>query len=165
MAPDALTGEILSTVKEGDRAPNFSAKIDSGKEVRLSDFKNRKVILYFYPKDDTPGCIKEACSFRDDIRTLASKGAVVIGVSPDSTESHRKFKKKHGLNFSLLSDPGKEICKSYGVWKKKSFMGREFMGVERTTFIISEKGVIDKIFHKVNPVGHSKEILEFLGSP
>ena len=108
--------------------------------------------------------MKEACSFRDDIRALASKGAIVIGVSPDSVESHKKFKKKYGLNFSLVSDTDNEITKTYGVWKKKNFMGREFMGVERTTFIINEKGVIEKIFPRVNPDGHSKEILEFLDS-
>lgn len=156
--------QILNSIKEGDKAPDFSAKNDAGKEMRLSDFKNRKIVLYFYPKDDTPGCVKEACSFRDDVRSLAAKGAVVIGVSPDSAESHKKFKKKYGLNFSLLSDTSKDISKTYGVWKKKSFMGKEFMGVERTTFIIDEKGVIEKIFLRVNPVDHSKEILEFLDS-
>ncbi len=155
---------IPMTLEQGQKAPNFSAKNGAGKELRLSDFKDRKIILYFYPKDDTPGCVNEACSFRDDVRALASKGAVVIGVSPDSVESHKKFKKKYGLNFFLVSDTCNEITKAYGVWKKKNFMGKEFMGVERTTFIINENGVIEKIFPKVNPVGHSKEVLEFLGS-
>ena len=151
-------------MEEGDKAPDFSVKTDTGKEMRLSGLKGRKIILYFYPKDDTPGCVKEACSFRDDIRLLASKGAVVIGVSPDSVESHRKFKKKYDLNFSLLSDTDKGLCNMYGVWKKKNFMGKEFMGVERTTFVIDENGLIKKIFLKANPVDHSKEILEFLDS-
>lgn len=155
---------ILMALAQGQKAPDFSAKNDAGKEIRLSGLKNRKVVLYFYPKDGTPGCVKEACSFRDDIRSIASKGAVVIGVSPDSVESHKKFKKKYGLNFSLISDTGREISKTYGVWKKKSFMGREFMGVERTTFIIDENGTIEKIFPKVDPVGHANEVLEFLGS-
>ncbi len=146
-------------MKEGEKAPDFSAKTDTGKEMLLSGLKGRKIVLYFYPKDDTPGCVKEACSFRDDVRSLASKGAVVIGVSPDSVESHRKFKKKYGLNFSLASDTSKDISKMYGVWKKKNFMGKEFMGIERTTFIIGEDGVIKKIFPKVNPLGHSKEVL------
>ncbi|MBI4167608.1 MAG: thioredoxin-dependent thiol peroxidase [Candidatus Aenigmarchaeota archaeon] len=151
-------------LEQGQKAPNFYAKNDSGKELRLSDLKDKKVILYFYPKDDTTGCVKEACSFRDDIRSLASKGAVVIGVSPDSAESHKKFKKKYSLNFFLVSDTSNEITKAYGVWKKKKFMGREFMGVERTTFVINEKGIIEKIFPRVSPDGHSKEVLEFLDS-
>ncbi len=151
-------------MKEGEKAPDFSAKTDTGKEMRLRDLNGRKIVLYFYPKDGTPGCVKEACSFRDDVRSLASNGAVVIGISPDSVESHKKFKKKYGLNFSLLSDTGRELSKIYGVWKKKNFMGKEFMGVERTTFIIDEKGIIKKIFSKVNPIEHSKEVLEVLGS-
>src|SRR3989338_162039 len=151
-------------MKEGEKAPDFSAKTDTGKEMRLSGLKGRKIVLYFYPKDDTPGCVKEACSFRDDIRSLASNGAVVVGISPDSVESHKKFKKKYGLNFSLLSDTGKDVSKIYFVWKKKNFMGKEFMGVERTTFIIDENGIIKKIFSKVNPIEHSKEVMEFLGS-
>lgn len=149
-------------MKEGEKAPDFSSKTDAGKEMRLSELKGRKVVLYFYPKDDTPGCVKEACSFRDDIRLLASKGAVVIGVSPDSVESHKKFKKKYHLNFFLISDTSKDISKMYGVWKKKNFMGKEFMGIERTTLIIDENGLIKKIFAKVNPLGHSKEVLASL---
>ncbi|MBI1972323.1 MAG: thioredoxin-dependent thiol peroxidase [Candidatus Aenigmarchaeota archaeon] len=154
----------MTGIKAGDRAPDFSAKNDTGKEIRLADFKNRKIVLYFYPKDDTPGCVKEACSFRDDVRPLAVRGAVVIGVSPDSVDSHKRFKKKYKLNFSLVSDTTKEISKTYGVWKKKSFMGKEFMGVERTTFVINENGIVEKIFPKVSPADHSREVLDFLGS-
>ncbi len=151
-------------MKEGEKAFDFSAKNDSDKLERLSGLRGRKVILYFYPKDDTPGCAMEACSFRDNVRSLASKGAVVLGISPGSVESHKKFRKKYGLNFSLLSDVDGGVCKKYGVLKNKSFMGKSFESVERTTFVIDENGVIAKVFRNVNPSGHAKEVLEFLDS-
>lgn len=148
--------------KEGDKAPDFSAKNETGKTMGLGDMLGRKVILCFYPKDDTPGCAMEACSLRDNIRLLASKGAVVMGVSPGSVESHNKFKKKYKLNFSLLSDASKDICTKYGVLKNKNFMGKEFVGVERITFIINEKGTIEKVFKNIDPANHTREIIDFL---
>ncbi|MFH0889900.1 MAG: thioredoxin-dependent thiol peroxidase [Candidatus Aenigmatarchaeota archaeon] len=151
-------------MKEGEKAPDFSAKNDSGRIERLSDLRGRMIILYFYPKDDTSGCIMEACSFRDNIRSLGSKGALVLGVSPDSSESHKKFKKKHGLNFSLLSDLDNDVCKKYCVLKNKSFMGKNFTSVERTTFIIDMDGKIIKIFKNVNPMDHAKDVIKFLDS-
>ncbi len=154
----------MNEPEEGGGAPDFSAKNEDGKTIGLRGMTGRKIVLYFYPKDGTPGCTMEACSFRDNIRLLASKGVVVLGVSPDSMESHNKFKKKHKLNFSLLSDVSKDVCGAYGVLKKKNFMGRGFVVVERTTFVIDEKGVIKKIFHSVNPVNHAQEIIGFIDS-
>ncbi len=154
----------MSGPKEGGKAPDFSAKNETGKTMGLEGMLGRKVVLYFYPKDDTPGCVMEACSFRDNIRLLASKGVVILGMSPDSAESHNKFKKKYKLNFSLLSDVSKDICTKYGVLKPKNFMGKEFVGVERTTFIINEKGTVEKVFRDIDPADHVKEIIEFLDS-
>jgi len=150
------TGKSLH---EGDRAPAFLLKDDNGESVKLSDLKGSKVVLYFYPKDDTPGCTKEACSFRDGFSEMKKKGAVVLGVSADSVESHVKFKEKFKLNFPLLSDPDKEVINAYGVWKEKSLYGRKFMGIERTTFVIDESGKIKKIFPKVKVDGHYDEVL------
>ena len=150
------TGKSL---QEGDRAPAFLLKDDNGESVKLSDLKGSKVVLYFYPKDDTPGCTKEACSFRDGFSEMKKKGAVVLGVSADSVESHVKFKEKFKLNFPLLSDPDKEVINAYGVWKEKSLYGRKFMGIERTTFVIDESGKIKKIFPKVKVDGHYDEVL------
>lgn len=147
-------------LKPGDKAPDFSLINDEGNKVSLKDFKGRKVILYFYPKDDTSGCTKEACSFRDNIKIIEKKNAVVIGVSKDDTKSHQKFKKKYDLPFMLLSDENLEMLKKYDVWKEKSMYGRKYMGIERTTFIIDEKGKITEIFNKVKVDGHTEEILE-----
>lgn len=151
-------------LKEGDKAPEFELQDDSGKTVKLPDLKGQKVILYFYPKDDTPGCTKEACDLRDRSKEVKKQGAVVLGVSPDSVESHQKFKTKFNLPFQLLADPGSKVCQLYGVWKEKSMYGRTYMGVERTTFIIDEKGKIAKIFPKVKVDGHVEELLNQLAA-
>ena len=152
-------------LKEGVKAPEFSLPASNGKIVSLKDFKGKKrVVLYFYPKDDTPGCTTEACGFRDSIKQVETKDAVVLGISPDGVDSHNRFIQKFKLPFILLSDVEKKTCKDYGVWVKKSFMGKEFMGVARTSFIIGKAGTIEKIYEKVKPEGHAEEILEFLKS-
>jgi thioredoxin-dependent peroxiredoxin len=144
--------------EEGKKAPAFKLKNQDDKSVALNDFKGKKVVLYFYPKDDTPGCTKEACSFRDEFPKFGDLNAVILGVSPDSPESHRKFIAKYNLPFTLLSDENKEVVEKYDVWKEKNNYGKIYMGVERTTFIIDENGIIKKIFHKVKVDGHSDEI-------
>ena len=149
-------------MKVGQKAPEFTVVDDSGKTVKLSDFKGKKVVLYFYPKDDTPGCTKEACSFRDGISEIRKKGAVVLGVSADSAESHQKFKKKFDLNFSLLADTEKKIIEDYDVWKEKSLYGRKYMGIERTTYIIGRDGKISHIFPKVKVSEHYDEVIAAL---
>lgn len=152
----------MASLNVGDKAPDFKLPSGTGESVSLKDYKGKKVILYFYPKDDTPGCTKEACSFRDNISILQRKGAVVIGVSPDSVESHKKFAEKFHLPFTLVSDEAKDVIKKYGVWKQKSMYGRTYMGIERTTFVIDEKGIISRIFPKVKVDGHTEEILALL---
>ena len=149
-------------LKIGDRAPEFELTATGGKKLSLKDLRGKKVVLYFYPKDDTPGCTKEACSFNENLSRIREKGVEVIGVSADTPASHEKFAKKYGLSFPLLSDETKEMMKAYGVWKQKSFMGKKYMGIERTTFIIDEKGVVAKVFPKVKVIGHTAEILESL---
>ena len=150
-------------LKEGDAAPEFNLPAHHGQKVQLKDFKGKKrVVLYFYPKDDTPGCTVEACGFRDKFSAIEAKDAIVLGVSPDGTTSHNKFIEKFKLPFLLLSDEDKKTCKDYGVWIKKRLYGREYMGVERTTFIIGKEGKIEKIYSKVKPDGHNDEILAFL---
>lgn len=149
-------------VKVGDKAPDFKLDTTADKPVRLSDLRGKKIVLYFYPKDDTPGCTREACSFQENLGTIRKKGAVVLGVSADSVESHQKFARKFDLTFSLLSDESKEVCKAYGVWKQKSLYGRTFMGIERTTFVIDEHGLVQHIFPRVKVDGHTKEILDVL---
>jgi peroxiredoxin Q/BCP len=146
-----------------DKAPSFKLNDDEGHEMALSDFKGKNVILYFYPKDDTPGCTKEACDFQDHQKEALKKNAVVLGVSADSVESHQKFKKKYKLTFPLLSDPDKKVIQAFGVWKEKSMYGKKYMGIERTTFIIGENGKIKKIFPKVSVTGHIEQVLEALG--
>ena len=146
-------------LKIGDKAPAFTLISDTGEKVSLKDLKDKKVILYFYPKDDTSGCTKEACSFRDNIKVIEKKNAVVIGVSKDNTKSHQKFKLKYDLPFTLLSDENFEMLKEYDVWKEKSMYGKKYMGIERTTYVIDEKGKITDIFNKVNVDGHTEEIL------
>ena len=147
-------------VKEGNVAPAFTAKNADGETVRLKDLRGQKVVLYFYPKDDTPGCTKEACSFRDTFATFKKRGIEVLGVSPDSEASHKKFTAKYKLPFTLLADPDHSIADAYGVYGEKKFMGRTSMGVKRITFLIDEKGKIRKVFEKVKPEEHAKEVLE-----
>ena len=146
-------------LKPGDKAPDFNLISDEGKSISLKDLKGKKVILYFYPKDDTSGCTAEACSFRDNIKVIEKKNAVVIGVSKDNTKSHQKFKKKYELPFTLLSDENLDMIKAYDVWKEKSMYGKKYMGIERTTYIIDEKGKIQDIFNKVKVDGHAEEVL------
>lgn len=146
-------------LKVGDPAPDYSLPSTSGKNISLKDFRGKKVVLYFYPKDDTPGCTKEACSFRDNLARVRSKGAEVFGISADSVKSHQKFIEKYNLPFILLSDGSKEVIKAYDVWQQKSFLGKKYMGIERTTFIINEDGRIGHIFHKVKVDGHTDEVL------
>ncbi len=147
-------------LKPGDKAPEFSLISDEGKKASLKDLKGKKVILYFYPKDDTTGCTAEACSFRDNIKFIEKKNAVVIGVSKDNTASHQKFKKKYSLPFTLLSDENLDMLKDYEVWKEKSMYGKKYMGIERTTYIIDAKGKIQDIFNKVKVQGHTEEVLK-----
>ncbi len=147
-------------LKEGSTAPPFSTTDAIGKKVRLKDFLGQKVVLYFYPKDDTPGCTKEACSFRDAYSEFASRGIKVLGVSPDSEASHKKFAEKYELPFTLLADKDHSIAEAYGTYGQKKFMGRTYMGVNRTTFLIDGKGKIKKIFTKVKPEEHAQEVLE-----
>jgi len=152
----------MAELKIGSIAPDFSLDGDDGKKHSLKEFRGKKIVLYFYPKDDTSGCTKEACSFRDNLSSVKKKGAVVLGISADGTESHKKFISKYDLNFPLLSDESKSVLEAYGVWKLKSFMGRKYMGIERTTVIIDEKGKISHIFPKVKVEGHTEEVLNAL---
>src|SRR5437660_5028060 len=152
-----------SMALEGRKAPPFELSDGSGKLVKLADLIGRRnLVLYFYPKDMTPGCTIEACSFRDNLSSLTGLGAEVVGVSPDSSESHQKFTAKHDLNFRLLSDTGNKVSKAYGVYKMKSLYGRQFMGIERTTFVIDREGVIRKVFPKVRVDGHTDQVIEAL---
>ncbi len=151
------------SLKEGSAAPKFKVETDDGRTVSLADFAGKKVVLYFYPKDDTPGCTKEACSFRDGISKIRAMGAEVLGVSVDGADSHQRFKEKYQLNFPLLADTAKKMVQAYGVWKEKNMYGRTYMGIERTTFLIDEKGKIRKIFPKVNVEAHYEEVLQSLG--
>ena len=146
-------------VREGEKAPDFVLMADDGKKVSLGDYLGRKVVLYFYPKDGTPGCTSEAIQFRDMIKEFEREDAVILGVSKDSVKSHQKFKMKHQLPFKLLSDPEGKVIDLYGVWKKKSMYGRTFMGIERTTFLIDERGVVKKVFRKVDVKGHAQVCL------
>src|SRR6185437_158653 len=140
----------MSRLKPGDKAPDFTAENQNGKKVKLSDYKGKKVVLYFYPKDDTTGCTAEACNLRDNYSDLKAKGYEVFGVSIDSVKSHDKFAKKYDLPFTLVADPDKKIVEDYGVWAEKSMYGRKYMGTLRTTFLIDEKGKIEKIIDKVD---------------
>jgi len=151
-------------LKEGDKAPEFTVATGDGSTVKLSDFKGKHVVLYFYPKDDTPGCTKEACAFRDNYSALKKKGAVVLGVSTDSVKSHAKFAENFKLPFTLLADEEKAIVNAYGVWGEKSFMGRKYMGTLRSTFLIGPDGKIQKIWPKVSPEEHAQEVLDALKS-
>ena len=146
----------------GTKAPSFSLPDQDGKIVSLEDYKGKKVVLYFYPKDNTPGCTAEACSFKDNMARVKALGAIVIGISGDSAESHVKFREKYGLTFPLLSDPSHDVIKKYDAWKKKSMYGKTFLGIRRTTVIIDEKGVVTHLFPKVKVKGHVDEVLEAL---
>jgi len=148
----------MSSMKVGDKVPDFTTLDDSGHPVSLSDFKGKPVVLYFYPKDDTSGCTKEACDFRDAFPRFGKTDAEVIGVSPDSVESHRKFKEKYELPFKLLADEGHKLADKFGVWKEKSMYGRQFMGIERTTVLIDPNGRVARIFPKVRVPGHVEEV-------
>ena len=147
------------SIEPGKKAPDFTAPTDGGGKIKLSDFKGKKVILYFYPKDDTSGCTKEACAFRDGKPNFSRAKAVVLGVSRDSAARHDKFKKKYDLNFPLVSDEDGKICAKYGTWIEKSMYGRKYMGIERATFLIDEKGVVRNVWHKVKVPGHAEEVL------
>jgi len=149
----------------GIPAPDFELLDDTNVPRKLSDFRGRNVVLYFYPADDTPGCTKEACNFRDDYSAYEKANIQILGISPDSVKSHVKFKQKFQLPFPLLADDGHKVCDLYGVWGPKKFMGKEYEGVLRTTFLIDEQGKIVKVFEKVRPAEHSTEVLSALGVP
>jgi peroxiredoxin Q/BCP len=151
-------------LKAGDVAPDFDLKDTDGKRVKLSDLKGKDVVLYFYPKDDTPGCTKESCGFRDDISLFKARSAVVLGVSLDDQESHRRFTDKYSLNFPLLCDTDAKVSKTYGVYGEKNNYGKKYWGINRTTFIIDKEGKIKHVFSKVQVDTHSKDVLEVLGS-
>jgi peroxiredoxin Q/BCP len=152
----------MSKITVGGAAPDFALPSGDGTTLSLSDLRGRTVVLYFYPKDNTSGCTREACDFQEHLGRLKKKGVVVLGVSPDSVDSHRKFAEKYGLSFPLISDAKKELVKKYGVWKEKSLYGKKYMGVERTTFVIDGNGVITHIFPKVKVNGHVDELLGVL---
>lgn len=152
----------MAILKEKSKAPSFSLLNDENKKISLKDFAGQKVILYFYPKDDTPGCTKEACDFKDSMNKIKKSDAIVVGVSKDSVERHQTFKKKNRLNFSLLADVEGKVCKKYGVWKEKSMYGRKYMGIERSTFILDEKGKILKAYYGVKVPGHVDQVIKEL---
>jgi thioredoxin-dependent peroxiredoxin len=146
-------------LKPGTTAPAFKTTNTNGESVSLKDLRGQKIVLYFYPRDDTPGCTKEACSFRDSFSKFKKRGIIVLGVSPDTEAAHKKFTAKYDLPFSLLADTDHSISEAYGVYGEKKFMGRKYMGVHRTTFLIDEKGKIKKVFEKVKPEDHASEVL------
>jgi peroxiredoxin Q/BCP len=150
----------MITLKEGDKAPAFSAKDQNGKKVSLSELKGKKVVLYFYPEDDTPTCTVQACNLRDNYALLKKNGFEVLGVSPNDEKSHKKFETKFSLPFTLLADPDHVIINKYGVWGEKQMFGNKYMGVHRTTFVINEKGVISKIFLRPKNKQHAEEIVD-----
>ncbi len=147
------------TLNIGDKAPSFSCKNEKGELVSLKDFKGKNLVLYFYPKDDTPGCTAEACDLRDNYQSFLSKGFEILGVSPDSEKKHQKFIDKHELPFSLLADEDHAVAEAYGVWGEKSMYGRKYMGILRTTFVIDEKGKLSNIIEKVDTKAHSKQLI------
>src|ERR1700722_6879524 len=157
-----MANELNLKLKEGDKAPAFTAATNGGEKISLADFKGQNVILYFYPKDDTPGCTKEACAFRDHWDDFKKKGAVVLGVSTDKVKAHDKFVEKFKLPFTLLSDEDKKIVEAYGVWGPKTFMGMKYTGTFRVTFLIGPDGKIKKIWPKVKPAEHAEEVLAAL---
>lgn len=153
----------MKNLKVGDKAPHFTGTDQNGKTISLDDFKGKNVILYFYPKDDTPGCTAEACNFRDNYSSLTSKGYEVIGVSTDSEKSHTKFINKYSLPFTLIADEDKKIVESYGVWVEKSMYGKTYMGIARSTYIINKEGIITHIIEKVDTKNSSQQVLDLVG--
>lgn len=149
-------------VEEGKKAPAFHLATDEGEKVRLSELKGSPVVVYFYPKDDTPGCTREACAFRDRKAELKKLGAVVLGMSPDTVESHAKFRKKYDLNFPLLADIDHKIAEKYGAWREKNMYGKKSMGIQRSTFLIDESGVVAKVWKRVKVDGHDTQVLQAL---
>ncbi|WP_346854320.1 thioredoxin-dependent thiol peroxidase [uncultured Draconibacterium sp.] len=152
----------MTNLKVGDKAPDFEGVNQNGEKIGLKDFAGKKLILYFYPKDNTPGCTAESCNLNDNYDAWLEKGFDVVGVSPDSEKSHQKFIEKFGFKFNLIADTEKEILETYGVWGEKSMYGRKYMGVFRTTFVIDEKGVIEEVFEKVETKDHTRQIIEAL---
>jgi peroxiredoxin Q/BCP len=150
-------------VEEGETAPDFTLPADDGRQVKLSDLRGKPVVLYFYPKDDTPGCTKEACAFRDRTQDLKAQGAVVLGVSPDDVESHGQFRDKYSLNFPLLADADHQVAERYGAWREKNMYGKTSMGIQRSTFLIDGGGKVRKVWKKVNVDGHDEAVLAALG--
>jgi len=150
-------------LKQGDKAPDFTINDQDGRSHSLADYKGKKVALYFYPKDNTETCTKEACNLRDNFAALKAKGVVILGVSPDNEKSHKKFETKYALPFTLLADTEKELVNTYGIWQEKKFMGRTYMGVLRTTFLINEHGIIDHIIEKVESKDHAQQIIATWG--
>jgi peroxiredoxin Q/BCP len=151
-------------VTEGVAAPEFTLPADDGSLVSLRDLKGRKVVLYFYPKDLTSGCTTQACDLRDNHPIIQARGAVILGVSPDPVETHAKFREKHGLDFRLLADEEHEVAEAYGVWKEKSMYGKKYWGIERSTFLIDEEGIVREAWRKVRPKGHAERVTEALAS-
>lgn len=149
-------------IEVGEKAPAFTLPADDGTKVSLSDFSGRPVVLYFYPKDDTPGCTKEACAFRDQKKETERRGAVVLGVSPDDVASHERFKKKHDLNFTLLADVDHAVAERYGAWREKNRYGKKFMGIQRSTFLIDPVGRVHKVWKAVRVDGHDVKVIEAL---
>jgi peroxiredoxin Q/BCP len=152
-------------IEEGKQAPDFELESDSGETVRLSDFRGKPVVLYFYPKDDTPGCTTEACEFRDAYDTYRERGIEILGVSPDTVTSHEKFKSKYELPFTLLADPDHKTAEAYGVWGERSFAGKKYMGINRSTFVIDEDGNVVRAMLGIKPAGHAAAVLEQLPTP
>jgi thioredoxin-dependent peroxiredoxin len=149
-------------VEEGKPAPDFELTSDSGETVRLSDFRGRPVVVYFYPRDDTPGCTAQACGIRDNYEAFGERGAVVLGISPDSESSHVKFKQKYGLPFTLLADPGHEVADRYGVWGERRLYGKTYMGIERSTFVVDRDGNVAHVMRRVKPDTHVEQVLHAL---
>lgn len=152
----------MSELKEGQEAPDFTAADQDGNNISLNQFKGKKVVLYFYPKDDTPGCTAEACDFRDNYQGLIAKGIVVLGISVDDEKSHQKFATKHSLPFTLIADTDKKIVEAYGVWAEKNMYGKKYMGTNRKTFLIDEEGIISHIINKVDTKNSTAQVLELL---
>lgn len=150
----------MTELRTGDPAPDFELTDQNGDSVSLADLKGTRTVLYFYPKDNTPGCTLEACSLRDGERELAARGFRIVGISPDGEKSHRNFRAKYGLNFTLLCDPDHAVCEAYGVWGEKAMYGRKYMGVVRTTFVVDAEGRIERIFRKVETKNHARQILD-----
>lgn len=153
----------MAKLEPGDKAPSFRLPDQDGNKVSLGDFKGEKVVVYFYPKDDTPGCTKEACQFNDNLRAFSRSGATVLGISPDGAESHRRFREKYGLALTLLSDPDHKVMESYGAWGEKSLYGKKSMGVIRSTFVVDKKGKVAKTWYSVKADGHAEKVLAALG--